>query len=54
MPFAYSFMLHLIQSNCEPQPKDEGIFPLIQHSLLLPLVGNGNITVSLLVSLRLH
>lgn len=39
MPFGCSFILHLIQSNCEPQPKDEVIFPLSQHRLLLPLLG---------------
>lgn len=33
MPFGCSFILHLIQSNCELQPKDEVIFPLSQHRL---------------------
>lgn len=39
MPFGCSFILHLIQSNCERQPKDEVIFPLSQHRLSVSLLG---------------
>lgn len=38
----------------ELQLKDEIIFSLSQHRLLLPLFGNGNMCVPFLVSLQLH